>query len=155
MVIIETPTGWRHFTKAVFVWTGHVVSGWPTKFDRFVYNDPFNGLITYGHDDTGPNVYTWFIPAGCIALGEQTVESPSDALRQFKLRYGDRIIVWVNNKEGMPMMNDWAQSDYVLRCEDLKLPAFTGATQQEFKEWADVQLDLIRSDQHFTIPRMV
>lgn len=155
MIIIETPRGLRHFTKAVFVWTGHVTSGWPTSFHTFVYNDPINGLITYGHDDAAPEVLTWFIPNGQVALGSQTVQSAEAAYQEFTHLYGNRVVVWVNHKEGIPMLSEWTRSEYVLRCSDLKAESFTGSTQAEFKEWADPILEKISGTDHIVVPMMV
>lgn len=155
MIIIETQRGLRHFTKAVFVWTGHVSSGWPTAFHTYIYNDPLNGIITFGHDDDEPAVFTWFIPNGQVQLGTATIESSSHALREFKQLYGDRLIVWVNHKEGMPMVSDWSQSEFVVRCIDLKFPAFEGSTQSDFRDWATPLLEQISSDSHYTVPLLV
>lgn len=155
MIVIETQHGLRHFTKAVFVWTGHVTSGWPTAFHTYVYSDPLNGVITYGHDDIDPEVLTWFIPNGQVPLGSQTVQNSEEAIQEFRRLYGDRLIVWVNHKEGMPMVNDWAKSEFVVRCSDLKFSPFNGTTQADFKEWATPLLEQISSSAHIVVPRQV
>lgn len=156
MIQIETHRGVKHFTKAVFVWTGHFGSGWPTSFPHYVYNDQINGLLTYGHDDEDVNELTWFIPNGVVPLGKNTCADSEQALRSFKQFYGDRLIVWMNAKEGMPMLSTWALSDYVVTPADLKFEAFTGESRAEFKAWAQQYLGVISApDQTIVMPKQV
>ncbi len=155
MITLEKATGLQHFKKAVFVWTGHQASGWPTAFHTYVYNDNINGLVTYGHGDIDCRLLTWFVPNGSVPYGSATCESELDAFTQFKQAYGDRLIVWVNHKDGMPMVNAWAQSDNVVRCVDLKLAPFTGTTRTEFKEWANAHFEFVSGDDQLIIHRVI
>lgn len=155
MITIETPQGPAHFKKAVFVWTGHFTSGWPTSFHSYIYNDQLNGLITFGHDDYEPEELTWFIPNGAVPIDAATELSSEQALAQFKALYGNRLIVWMNHKEGIPMLAQWAQSEFVVTCPDLGFDAFDGATKTEFKQWAIPLLDQIASDVPKVLPRLV
>lgn len=155
MITLEKATGLQHFKKVVVVWTGHVTSGWPTSFHTYVYNDAINGLVTFGNDDTECQLLTWFIPNGAVPYGSATFADEQSAFTHFKQTYGDRLIVWANHKDGMPMVNAWAQSDNVIRSVDLKLPPFTGATQSEFKEWASEILELAEGDAQVVIHRVI
>lgn len=136
MVTVQTYEGPRHFTKVVFVWSGHTLSGWPTSFDTVQYNDILNGVFTFGHDDTDVEAFTWFIPNGSVPYGTATNLNPVEAASDFHRLYGERLVVWINPKDATPMINEWTNSKYVFTPRDLGLSPFTGTTQAEFREWA-------------------
>lgn len=146
MIVIERPGNWLYSKKAVFVWSGHVTSGWPTKFESVIYNDDLNGVICYGHDDVAPRVLTWFIPGGSVSRFESTTPSPADARTSFKRTYGDRVVVWVNHKENAPVIQNWCMDNPVVRPEDLNIPPFEGSSQVEFQRWVDEHLDVFDDD---------
>lgn len=145
MVYLETPTGPRLLNKAVIVWTGHVQSGWPISFSEYVYNDELNGLLTFGNGDEEVQELTWFIPHGAVPINGATTQSALQALEAFKQRYGNRLIVWMNHKDGIPAVSRWAMSDCVVTSAALGYEPFTGDTRAEFMEWAQPLLDKIAS----------
>lgn len=147
MIYIETPNGPKLFTKAVFVWTGHVISGWPTSFHDYIYNDELNGLLCFGHDDIEIEELTWWTPNGIVPRSDATCATSQQALDAFKQLYGDRLIIWMNRKEGLPMLSGWTRSDYVITPADLRFDSFKGTTRAEFKAWATSYLEKIATDQ--------
>lgn len=156
MIHIETPNGPKLFTKAVFVWTGHVISGWPTSFHNYIYSDEINGLICYGHDDIEVEELSWWTPNGIVARDAATCANPKEAYDGFKQLYGDRLILWINKKEGLPLLSQFTKSDYVISPADLRFDPFTGTTRSEFKEWASQHLEKISTNQStIVLPRRV
>lgn len=156
MIHIETPNGPKLFTKAVFVWTGHVISGWPTSFHNYIYSDEINGLLCYGHDDIEVEELSWWQPNGMVTRDEATCANPQEAYDGFKQLYGDRLILWMNKKEGLPLLSQFTKSDYVISPADLRFDSFTGTTRSEFKEWASQYLERISTDQStIVLPKRV
>lgn len=156
MIHIETPLGPKLFTKAVFVWTGHVISGWPTSFHDYIYSDEINGLLCFGHDDIEVEELSWWQPNGIVARNEATCSDPKEALDGFKQLYGDRLIIWINKKEGLPLLSQFTNSAYVISPSDLRFDSFAGSTRSEFKEWASSYLERIASTQStIVLPKQV
>lgn len=153
MITVATYTGPQHFSKVVFVWTGHLHSGWPLTFNTVRYNDLLNGVLAYGHDNHEIEKFTWFIPNGVVPRDDVTNLNAADAASEFKTMYGNRVIVWVNPKEAQPIVSEWIQSNFVFNCRDLQLEPFAGETQADFKAWANAQMEKINDPEyHLVIP---
>ena len=156
MIHIETPNGPKLFTKAVFVWTGHVISGWPTSFHDYIYSDELNGLLCFGHDDHEIEELTWWTPNGVVPRDAATCANPEEAYNAFKQLYGDRLILWINKKEALPLLSSFTKSDYVISPADLHFEAFAGKSRADFKEWAEQYLNRIATDKStIVLPRRV
>lgn len=154
IVTIELPAGGtKHFTKLVFVWACHTVTGWATNSQQYTYGDELNGVYACGCDQQYPELFTWFIPAGKIYRTQATHVDSVDARYQFGNTYGDRLIVALNKKPDYPTIETWVPNMSVTP-EVFGLQQFTGTTLDEFVQYCDYAMDELNKHPGWLISSM-
>lgn len=151
-ITLETIAGTqRHFSKIVFVWLNHTVTGWSSNLQRFVYGDDLNGVYALGCDQQDPMLFAWFIPGGRIRRDQATEPDANAAHLQFRNVYGDRLVIALNKKPDYPTIETWVPNA-VLTPETFGLPTFTGTTIEDFEEYCSSALEHLNEHSGWIVP---
>lgn len=151
-ITIELPTGGvRHFSKVVFVWLCHTVTGWKTNLPQYVYGDDLNAVYALGGEQHEANSFAWYIAGGQIHRDQATHITPVEAGNQFRNTYGDRLIIALNMKPDYPTVEMWVPN-MVLPPETFGLPTFVGETTEDFESYCASAIEHLTQHAGWVVP---